>query len=529
MSRLIATAARVLRIGGIKTPLIISAVFLVLITSFVVFLNRYWSNTLEPRLYRTAETQATILAESQANILKQALVESLSRAEPHILNEAVQQILLVEDPAIGQNIVEGLRLQVDYQTVDAENGSLDIEEGNIRCSNCFKASIPLFTQRGDLLGVTDFNLSDAYFRELSEEIKSKLMTESSLALVLMVVVWFTMLVMFYRLNAAKQVIEDSDRAKTRFMANVTHELRTPLNAILGYTQLYKEDRALMQTHRRGIETIDRSAEHLRLMINDILDFSRTDQDRMTLVPAETSFIHFLKVICDIADSQARLKGIEFHCDIAPTLPQTVSVDEKRLRQVLLNLISNAIKFTEAGSVTLHVSVVDVGRDDVTVRMSVRDTGIGISDSDLNRIFVPFVQVDNTITRAEGSGLGLTISQRILQLMGSKLSVFSEPEQGSEFLFYLKLPAPQGVHESTAELLGPREVASEESITPPAEQLEEMIELAQKHNILGLRRMVAEMEQQAELKAFAQDVEPFLKSYRFKPLIGYLSQRLGSLR
>ncbi|MDO3387895.1 ATP-binding protein [Gilvimarinus sp. SDUM040013] len=526
MNRTVSTIAHALKIGGIKTPLVICIVFLVLITSFVVALNRYWSNSLQPRLYRTAETQATILAESQANLLQQSLSLALASGQPNHLNDTVQEILLVEDPAIGQSIVEGLTLELDYQTVEAQSGSLDFIEGNTACASCFHASIPLFTTNGELIGIADFKLSDAYFQDLSQEMKSKLMAESSVALALMVVVWLTMLVMFYRLNAAKQVIEDSDRAKTRFMANVTHELRTPLNAILGYTQLYKEDGALMKTHRQGIETIDRSADHLLLMINDILDFSRTNQDTITLTAVETSFIHFLKTICDMAQAHARPKGIEFVCEVPERLPTAVHADEKRLRQVLLNLIGNAIKFTEKGRVTLRVELLKTGNDSADLRFSIRDTGIGISTSDLAMIFVPFVQVDNDITRSEGSGLGLTISQRILQLMNAKLKVSSTPDQGSDFFFNLHLATAQGLAASNAAMFNPSAKQSSRVNAPPTEKIEALIELAQKHNILALRKAVEKLEIDEHYQGFAEELKPYLQNYRFKPLVEHLTKKLA---
>lgn len=525
MSRLVCATIHALKTGGFKTPCVISLVFLVLIASFIVFLNRYWSGTLQPRLYHTAQTQAVILAESQAYLLQQALHQTLENNDKRFLQDATQKILLVEDPAIGQNIVEGLALQVDYQTVQADQGSLDFTEGNTRCSSCFTASIPLFAPAGDLLGIVDFTLSDAYFQSLSTDMKSKLMAESSIAMALMIAVWLTMLVMFYRLNTAKRIIEDSDRAKTRFMANVTHELRTPLNAILGYTQLYKEDPSLMRTHRQGIETIDQSAAHLLLMINDILDFSRSDQDSLSLAPIETAFVPFLQIIGDMSQAQAKLKGIKFTGVFDKTLPPVVRTDEKRLRQILLNLISNAIKFTPEGEVTFKVALLDSSPHYADIRFGVVDTGIGINPADVSRIFLPFVQVDNDITRAEGSGLGLTISQRILKLMQSKLQVASTPSKGTTVWFDLRLDAPKGVAENRVEILARTPTPSGHAQAPSAEKLERMIDQALRHNILGLKEAIAELENEARYAMFVEEVREYLRNYRFKPLVEYLTEKL----
>ncbi len=509
--------------------MVISLVFLMLIASFVLSLTRYWNNTLEPRLYATAETQAHILAQSQAA----ALVETVDHGQPSRLRQQLydlmQEILIVKDPATDRRIVLGLSLQIDYDAVRVEPGSLDLRDGIIGCERCFHAAIPLIGQGGALLGVADFVLSPSYFDALAGDMRSKLIAESSLALILMVVVWITMLAMFHRLNRAKLAIEASDKAKTRFMANVTHELRTPLNAILGYTQLYKQDAALMARHGQGIESIDRSAEHLLLMINDILDFSRMGETHLSLHPREVALAGFLATLVEMTEVRARLRGIQLESRFAADLPSVVLVDDKRLRQVLLNLLGNAVKFTEEGAVVFAVERLGGrGTDNVRLRFSVRDSGIGIGRAEIDSIFIPFQQLDNAITRAEGSGLGLTISQQLVRLMGSELRVESEPGVGSHFWFDVGLPALAGPATEDAPVSAPRAAASERPAMslPPAEVLDALAEQANRHNVLAVRRVLADIEADPAYAEFVDYVQPYVRGYRFRQLSEWLAARRG---
>ncbi len=511
------------RAGGWRNHLLISLVFLLLLASFVISLGRYWQNTLKPRLYLAAETQAKILAQSQAAILLEALEHSKAEQRAQKLYDALQEIMIVEDPAIGGRIVMGIALQIDYDLVKAKTGSLDLHEGNNQCASCFKSSLPLINHAGELLGVADIAISDKYFLVLSGEMKSKLYAESSLALGLLAAVWIVMLVMFHRLHTAKQAIEASDRAKTRFIANVTHELRTPLNAILGYTQIYKGDAALMASHGQGIDTIDRCAEHLLLLINDILDFSRVDEANLKLHPREVGLAGFLSTLMEMAAVSARLKSIEFIFNHPEQLPASVFIDDKRLRQVLLNLLNNAIKFTDKGKVVFSIAPLpSKTRNHLKLRFSVRDSGIGIAPEDLKNIFIAFHQVDNPITRAEGSGLGLSISQRLVKLMGAQLQVESALNRGSHFWFDLEMPLvadPAQVDASQLQAL--LNNPSDNLQLPPVEVRQQIIDLAQQHNILGLRELVKTLEAQNTHQEFYAQLRPYLSNYRFKPLVEWL--------
>lgn len=504
--------------------LLISLVFLLLLVSLVVSLGRYWVNTLQPRLYANAETQAQILAQTQATLLVRTLEHGQASEMASQVFQIIQEMLLATDPAINDRMVRGITLLIDYDMVAAAENSLEFAEGEVNCTGCFNLSMPLLNQAGDLMGVADFNISERYYSILSDEMQSKLYAESSLVMGLLLCVWITMLVMFDRLHRAKQLIEASDQAKTRFMANVTHELRTPLNAILGYTQIYKVDPALSSTHRQGMETIDRSAEHLLLLINDILDFSRTDQKGLQLHPAEIHFPTLLKTLVEITQISAKLKGIAFETQFPDQLPSHVWADAKRLRQVLLNLLSNAVKFTEQGQVNFNVQLLGQEPERLEVRFSVKDSGIGIAKTDIHKIFIPFHQLDNATTRAEGSGLGLTISQRIVRLMGSELKVMSQPDQGSEFWFDLDLKVTNQQVEATAAPMA--QETRPTLVLPPNAAIEQLLGHCKEHNVLAIRQLMRSLEGNQDLSAFIDEVQPYIRNYRYKQLADWLEQLAG---
>lgn len=500
--------------------LLISLVFLLLLISLVVSLGRYWANTLQPRLYANAETQAQILAQSQAPVLVQILNHSQPNETPRKIFQAIQEMLLATDPAINDRMVRNITLLIDYDIVNVAENSLDFSEGDINCVKCFHLSMPLINQAGDLMGVADFAISERYYTILSQEMKSKLYTETSLALVLLLCVWIAMLFMFDRLHKAKQLIEASDQAKTRFMANVTHELRTPLNAILGYTQIYKVDPELSATHKQGIDTIDRSAQHLLLLINDILDFSRTDQKGLQLNPSEIHFPTLINTLEEITRISAKLKGVTFKSQLPEHLPSYVWTDDKRLRQVLLNLLNNAVKFTEKGEVNFDIKLLRQETGRVVIRFSVKDSGIGIAKTDLNSIFIPFHQLDNHITRAEGSGLGLTISQHIVRLMGGEIKIKSHANVGSEFWFDLNLKTSEHLEKAAS---SSNAKSSPIFSLPPTDILKQLLASCREHNVLAIRKQIKILETNPQLTEFMTEIQPFISNYRYKQLGDWLEQ------
>jgi len=250
-----------------------------------------------------------------------------------------------------------------------------------------------------------------------------------------------------KLLAAKEQAEAANRAKSIFLSNMSHELRTPLNAILGYTQLFLQDRSLTDSQQEGIVTIHKSGEHLLQLINSILELSKMEAGKMELRPVRFHLPTFLKSLGSIAAVRAREKGIRFVLRLNTDLPETIIADELRLRQVLLNLLSNAVKFTDAGEVRLLVSQRSVRSGRAELHFEVQDTGIGVPEGMLEKIFAPFQQADNRLQYVEGTGLGLTISRKLVRMMGGRLQVespFNPPDlagegTGSRFFFTMEVP------------------------------------------------------------------------------------------
>ncbi len=264
------------------------------------------------------------------------------------------------------------------------------------------------------------------------------------------------------LQAAKLVADEANHAKSEFLASMSHELRTPLNGILGYAQILQQEDELTEEQDRGLNVIRQCGAHLLTLINDILDLSKIEARKMDLVPTALYLPSLIQAVVEMCQVRAEAKDIDFYYLSDPSLPKGICADEKRLRQVLINLLNNAIKFTDTGSVSLRVQCLEASEDAdgprMCIRFEVRDTGVGISNSQLEKIFSPFEQVGEQYRQAEGTGLGLAISQQILGLMESKIQVESEPGKGSTFWFDLALPVsaewePAGTAANNRKILG----------------------------------------------------------------------------
>jgi two-component system sensor histidine kinase/response regulator len=239
-----------------------------------------------------------------------------------------------------------------------------------------------------------------------------------------------------QLRAAKESAEAATRAKSEFLASMSHELRTPLNGVLGYTQLLQRDRGLRPGQREALEAIAKCGTHLLELINDVLDLSRIEAGRVDIEATTTDLAQLLIDLKYVVAESARQKGLLLSMTIAPGVPRRVVLDGRHLRQVLLNLLGNAVKFTAHGEARLTIEAID----DARLYFEVRDTGIGIAPEALTKIFEAFSQTREGAA-AGGTGLGLAISRQLIQTMGAELEVESTPGQGSRFYFVLPLVRP----------------------------------------------------------------------------------------
>jgi signal transduction histidine kinase len=349
-------------------------------------------------------------------------------------------------------------------------------------------------------------------------------------------------------NAEKAKIEAefANRAKSTFLANMSHELRTPLNGILGYTQILHRDKTLNTKQKEAITVIHRSGEYLLTLINDVLDLSKIEADRIELYPTDFHFENFLQNIVEIFQMRVKQKKISFVYEKLSPLPDRVHADEKRLRQIIANLLGNAVKFTKEGRV-----IFKVGYHNGKIRFQVEDTGIGIMAEELDKIFQPFQQVGDKSLYTEGTGLGLSITKKLVELMGGQLQVESTFGKGS--IFWTTLDLPEVSHlvsvkknkkpaiigfegQSRQVLTGETRKTEKENdeiepemrefIGPSKEQATVLFDLAMKGNLKAVVNQLEEFEQSdPKLKPFADKIRALAKNFDEEQICDLVEQYL----
>ena len=292
--------------------------------------------------------------------------------------------------------------------VNREEAGLD-SQGN--ASQIMTTQVPLRDKNGRVTGLVGIGRDITHLKKVQEEMQN-----------------------------AREAAEAASRAKSEFLANMSHEIRTPLNGVMGMTDLALET-DLTQEQREYLETVKMSGDSLLTVINDILDFSKIEAGKIDLEALDFDLRDSLESTLKTLAVRADEKGLELLCEVAPEVPEVVRGDSSRLRQIVVNLVGNAIKFTDSGEIAVKVQVEARDGTECVCRFTVADTGVGIPEDKRELIFKPFSQADTSTTRKYGgTGLGLTISTRLVQMMGGEIWVESEVGRGSQFHFTVRLEA-----------------------------------------------------------------------------------------